>query len=149
MSGTTDVPAALRAWAKGVYPIEAGVELLVRGFDGRFAEPGNPWIQHEDAAGRWWVNFPLIVDRIGVLSGGERRYLLIAASLGAPNHSVHVDLGDVVGGMDRELTSLVLAAISHAAGTHDHRTGRVPVGVAGGSFQFMDVTAGALYPWPE
>lgn len=34
----------LRRWAKGTYTTEAATELLLRAFNGRFAEPGNPWI---------------------------------------------------------------------------------------------------------
>lgn len=34
----------LRAWAKGMYTIEAATELLIRGFGGKFSAPGNPWV---------------------------------------------------------------------------------------------------------
>lgn len=34
----------LRPWAKGLDPLVAAVEVLVRAFDGRFANPGSPWI---------------------------------------------------------------------------------------------------------
>ena len=34
--------ARLRAWAKGIYGMEAATELLIRGFDGRFADPELP-----------------------------------------------------------------------------------------------------------
>lgn len=33
----TEVYEALRHWAKGLYPLEAGVGLLIHAFDGRFA----------------------------------------------------------------------------------------------------------------
>lgn len=38
----TEVHNALHRWAKGLYPLEAGVELLVQAFDGRFARHGQP-----------------------------------------------------------------------------------------------------------
>lgn len=106
----------LRAWAKGMYTIEAGTELLLRAFDGRFARMGNPWI--EGGAIDCWVNFSAIPDHIGALSGGEQHFLMIAASLGADNEPV--DLSHSVSGLDRGLTALLLAAISHATGSHSH-----------------------------
>lgn len=39
---TTPTADALRAWAKGIYPTEAGVELLIR--SGRAVYDGAPWI---------------------------------------------------------------------------------------------------------
>jgi len=43
----------LRAWAKGIHTTAAAVELLIRGFGGRFAAPGNPWIQPREHIGHW------------------------------------------------------------------------------------------------
>ena len=82
--------AGLRSWAKGLYPLEAAVEILVRAFGGRFADPGQPWIQPCDQAGWWWLDVTTLVDdQIGHLSGGEQRVLRIVASLagGAPGRA--------------------------------------------------------------
>ena len=46
----------LRAWAKGIYSLEA-TELLIRGFGGRFADPGCPWV-HPTASGHWSTSRP-------------------------------------------------------------------------------------------
>lgn len=116
--------AGLRSWAKGLCPLEAAVELLVRAFDGRFARPGDPWIQPCDQPGWWWLDVTeLVDDQIAYLSGGEQRMLRIVASLadGEP-----VSLAENVPGLDRDLTELVFAAIAHAAGSqrtsqHPHR----------------------------
>ena len=110
--------AGLRSWAKGLYPLEAAVEILVRAFGGRFADPGQPWIQPCDQPGWWWLDVTMLVDdQIGHLSGGEQRVLRIVASLagGAP-----VSLSDNLPGLDRELTDLVLAGLAHASGSHEH-----------------------------
>src|SRR5215207_2428442 len=112
----------LRAWAKGIYTIEAATELLLRGFGGRFAAPGNPWI-HTSTTPEGpqqvssWIDFASIPEEAGALSGGERRFLMLAASLA---ENVPVVLGDVVSGLDRENLDLVLAAIAHAGGSHQH-----------------------------
>ena len=54
--------AGLRLWAKGLYPLEAAVELLARTADGRFASPGYPWIQPCDQPGWWWLDHEQITD---------------------------------------------------------------------------------------
>jgi hypothetical protein len=106
----------LRAWAKGIYGLEAATELLIRGFDGRFADPGCPWV-HPTASGHW-IDFDSIPAQINALSGGEQRFLQIAAALDDGN--VKVNLGRCLTGLDRKHVHLVLAAVSHAAGTHQH-----------------------------
>jgi len=107
----------LRAWASGSYPLEAATELLIRAFDGRFVEPGWPWM-HPTVHGHW-IDFAAIADQIGGLSGGEQRLLRIASSIGSPDATVN--LGDCLSGVDRPTLQLVLAAVAHAAGSHRHR----------------------------
>ena len=136
--------AGLRSWAKGLYPLEAAVELLVRAFDGRFARPGSPWIQPCDQPGWWWLDVTQLVDdQIGHLSGGEQRMLRIVASLagGEP-----VSLAESVPGLDPDLTELVLAAIAHAGGSHEHPD------IAFDLERALAVQNGllpSLHPWPE
>ena len=107
----------LRAWASGSYPLEAATELLIRAFDGRFVEPGWPWI-HPTTHGHW-IDFTAIPEQISGLSGGEQRLLRIASSIGATDATVN--LGDCLTGVDRPTLQLVLAAVAHAAGSHRHR----------------------------
>jgi|ThiBio_1000_plan_1041568.scaffolds.fasta_scaffold03186_6 hypothetical protein len=134
---------ALRAWAKGSYPIEAAVELLVRGFDGRFAGPGNPWIQDAGGARPWLNAAAMTDDEMAPLSGGEQRFLRIVRSLagGEP-----VRLGDDIPGLDRVRMQLLLAALAHAAGSHEHG-GAMQFDEDGRPIGFGDAP-GILYPWP-
>ena len=121
-----DTSDGLRAWARGVYPTEAAAELLIRAHGGRFADAGWPWIQEVEDL--YWIDATVLVTETGALSGGERRFLRIVGSLldsGAP-----VVLEDTLPGLDRYMLALVLAAVSHAGGSH-----RSP--------------GGALYAWPE
>lgn len=129
----------LRAWAKGTYPEEAATELLIRAFGGRFAGTGWGWMQTNEA-GAPWIDFESIPSHIGALSGGERRFLLLVASLAG---AVPVTLGDVLSGLDRDLVNLVLAAVAHAAGTHE---GVEVVHSPDGHATFS--RAATLYPWP-
>ena len=146
-----DTHAALRAWARGIYPLEAGVELLIRISDGRFAVSSQPWIQPGDDPGWWWIDVhQLTEDNFAAVSGGEARLLRIAASLlgGDP-----VVLYDAVPGLDREHVQLVLAAIAHANGSHEHSGPPVPD--PDGRYRTSDGTRmsfprlGSLYPWPD
>jgi hypothetical protein len=109
----TEIHEALRRWANGLYPLEAGVDLLIRSRDGR--QPGaavgpaqrrpRPVVDRRRTATE---------DNYGVLSGGETRLLRIAALLGRPP----VDLSENLAGLDREHIQLVLAAIVRASGGH-------------------------------
>ncbi|HOF63153.1 MAG TPA: hypothetical protein PLL54_02525 [Dermatophilaceae bacterium] len=113
-----EVVAGLRAWAAGSYPIEAGVELLVRSCRGRFTDPGWPWILPGTRAGAWFLDASVIPECSIGLSGGERRVLAVVAALidSAPLH----DLPDVLAGVDREHLGLIVAAFAHAGGSHEH-----------------------------
>lgn len=117
MTDIQDRHAQLRAWAKGNYGREAATELLIRGFDGRFADPGNPWI-HPIASGHW-IDFDSIPSLTGGLSGGEQRFLQIAAAL--DDGDTTVNLGRCLAGLDRQHVHCALAAVAHTAGTHQHQ----------------------------
>lgn len=139
---TSDVDehhAQLRAWANGVYGLEAATELLIRGFGGRFAEPGCPWI-HPTASGHW-IDFDAIPELSGALSGGEQRFLQIAAAL--DDGEVTVNLGRALSGLDRRHLHLILAAVAHAAGTHQQDQIVMRAGVI-----TVD-RPGSMYRWDE
>lgn len=129
----------LREWAKGIYTTEAGTELLLRAFGGRFAEPGWPWV-NTDEPDNPWIDFDSIPHHTGGLSGGEKRFLLLVASIGG---GAPVVLSDVLPGLDRAVMDLVLAAVAHAAGTHQ-QSDMVEAKDGSISFQRRD----SLYPWP-
>jgi len=134
-SHVADVDDNLRAWAKGLAPLEAATEMLIRG---GFASPGEPWIRtDEDSAARLWIDFGAIADNKGHLPVGEQKFVTVAASLAANSGHRKVELGKAIHGLDRRLTALVLAAVSHANGSQHDRdplTGR-----------FL----GPLFPWPR
>jgi len=139
---TTDTAAGLRAWARGSYPDQAAVEMLIRAFGGRFARAGHPWICATDDGLGYWLEGDDIPGNIGALSSGEQRFLRLVAGLcgGGP-----VDLTNVCG-LDREHAALVLAGIAHANGSHEQS---VPVfNDEHTAIMRMD-RPGSLYPWPE
>lgn len=135
---TTALDAALRAWAKGMYPLEAGVELLVRsGWAARVEQSGFvEWSENKRIA---WPKVGDFLLRAGYLSGGERRQVTIIVSfLGqdtreGPDDSalphLPVRLYEDLPGVDRRFVRLVQSAVGHAAGMHE--------------------SGGNPLPWPE
>ena len=109
----TEVHVQLRAWASGVYTVEAATELLIQAFDGRFTAPGWPWIHSTND--RTWIDFSAIPEHIGRLSRGEQGLLRIAASIG--DDGTTVNIGDSLSRLDLPRLPLVLDAVAHAAGT--------------------------------
>lgn len=108
----------LRAWAKGIHTSEAAVELLIRGFAGQFAAPGNPWIQPREHIGHL-ADVEAIPGNIGALSSGERAYLLITASIGlGGTDGPAINLSDTNPALGRDQLTLVPAGIAHANGSH-------------------------------
>lgn len=141
VSRDTVVVAGLRAWARGSYAEEAAVELLVRAFDGRFCRDGAPWIR---ATGRpdFFTLDPDQIDRFSSgLSGGERRLLAVVAAL-AGDRPLD-DVGGIVAGVDRAHLALILAALAHAGGSHQHSD---LVMTGDGSCSFVELPA--LIRWP-
>ena len=130
---------ALRTWAAGSYADTAAVELLARAFGGRFAGAGHPWIG-TDTTGRTWLDGDALRAASG-LSGGERRVLALVAAL---IDAQPVEIVDVVSGLDRQHLDLVLAALAHAGGSHEHAAVVIdPDGAAHLS------RPGSLHPWPS
>jgi hypothetical protein len=117
---TDDLTAALHACAAGLYPLEAGVALLTG--NGTFLHRDDftsRFIQHGTSSGTpmaaidWDAAITALQAGELPCSSGERRILLLAASLAA---DTPVGLGDTVTGIDDANISRLLTAIRHAAG---------------------------------
>ena len=122
-----DVESALLRAAVGDYAAEAAVLLLANSgewlprlqaaglidiaLDGDAAD-GGPW-----AAVLWGELDQALRTGAVTGSGGELRLLRVAASLA---DGQAVDLADLTAGLDRAELTLVLAALAHAAGSHEH-----------------------------
>jgi hypothetical protein len=117
---------ALRACARGIHPLEAGAGLLI--------DCGS-WLHREDFTSRFITVDTSISDGVTLLastdweaavaalhagelpaSGGERRMLLLAASIA---DGIPVSLYDTLPGIDRRNASLTVSAVAHAAGLPD------------------------------
>jgi hypothetical protein len=120
---TDDLTDALRACAAGLYPLEAGTELLISNrtflhrddFTSRFIEHG---ISISDgttpmAAIDWDAATTALRNGELPCSGGERRILQLSASLAG---GIPVDLRDAVTELDGRNTILLVNAIRQAAG---------------------------------
>lgn len=137
------IHASLRGWARGAYVDEAAVELLIRSFDGRFAVPGWPWIAPRERPGEYWLDADAINPATGRLSGGEQRVLAVVAAL-AGSQPLERSLADVMSGVDRDNQTLILAALSHAGGSHEHNDYQRHI-----DGTYTIIKAGALFSWPE
>jgi hypothetical protein len=144
-----DLETALVRGAVGDYADEAAVLLLINF--------GHWLVQLQSAGlitlvpdlegeGLWaqisWPDLePALATGLIVGSSGEVRVLRAAASIA---DGVLVDLGDLAGSLNRRALALLLAAIAHAAGSHDHHeTIYGPDGVA-----YLGGVLPALVPWP-
>ena len=120
---------ALRACARGLYPLEAGTGLLI--------DCGS-WLHRDDFASRFITTGPSISDGVTLLasidwetavtalhagelpaSGGERRMLLLAPSIagGTP-----VSLYDTLVGIDGRNATLTVRAVAQAARLPDQES---------------------------
>jgi hypothetical protein len=118
-----DLTAALRACAAGIYPLEAGVALLIS--NGTF-------LHREDFAGRFITTGTSISDGTTLMaavdwdaaitalqagelpcSGGERRVLQLSASLA---EGIPVDLRDAITSLDESNVARLVTAVFHASG---------------------------------
>jgi hypothetical protein len=125
----TELHDALRAWARGMYPLEAATELLIRT---GFARPGSPWVKTEPSGGsdpdQAWIDFAEIPEHVGRLSSGEYRVVMFAASLSGAQDTPSVRIGDLVS-VDEDWLTLLTAAVAHAGGRR-HAWDQVPAGAA-------------------
>jgi hypothetical protein len=120
---TDDLTAALRACATGIYPLEAGVALLIgngtflwrEDFTSRFIETGTSISDGTTlmAAIDWDAAITALNTGDLPCSGGERRILLLSASLAG---GIPIELRDTVTGLDDRNTALLVPAIRHATG---------------------------------
>lgn len=145
-----DVENALLRAALGDYSDEAAVLLLIT--SGHWL----PQLQYAglitldgdvEGEGQWahinWSDLDGAL-RIGTITGriSDHQVLRAAASI-ADGHPL--DLGDLATGLDRHALTLVLAAIAHAAGSHEPRSsGRAPDGVPHPGDGLPP-----LVPWPQ
>lgn len=146
-----DLENALLRAAVGDYAAEAAVLLLANSghwlpqlqaagliaiaLDGDAAD-GGPW-----AAVQWGELDSALRRETVTGTGGQLRVLRAAASLA---DGQAVDLADLTAGLDRDELTLLLAAVSHAAGSHeDHVVVRDAEGVP-----HVGALLGPVVAWP-
>jgi hypothetical protein len=120
MTSPSELAAAPRAHARGLYRDEAAAEPLIArswlrrpDFASQFitVHPGIPDGQPMAA-----INWDAAVAALGAgmpASGGEQRMLRITASMGG---GIPVDLRDTLTGIDDQNVQLLLRAVRHASG---------------------------------
>jgi hypothetical protein len=122
-SAFPSLPAALRACAAGIYPLEAGVGLLIshgswlgrEDFQDQFVHTG---ISITDGVTNmaeidWQAAISALDARHLPCSSGEERMLRLAASIAG---GIPVSLRDTLTGIDHRNIELVITAVLHAWG---------------------------------
>ena len=122
-NGGPALHVALRACARGIYPLEAGTDLLIghatfldrEDFRDRFVHLGTSITDGITAMADidWPAAIGALDDRNLPCSGGEERMLRLAASLA---DGIPVSLRDALTGIDNRNIGLVITAILHAWG---------------------------------
>ena len=114
---------SLRACARGIYPDEAAIEMLIG--HGTFldrddftrhittSEHGRPGGEAAHAAIDWTAATTALDAGTLPCSGGERRIFRLAASLAA---GLPVNLRDALTGLDEHNLTLAIRAFMHASG---------------------------------
>ena len=160
-----DLTGLLRANAKGSHPSVAAVELLIRsdvwlhrqGFRAACVKTDGPSTDYPYRPPSAYLDWNAVgaaltaydagegPEWLGVCSSGERVLIQIA-------HDIAVGPMSNVGSLDRGNVALVLAAVSHAAGSHENEhADHVYVPNADGVVQRVPATqenSGPLFPWP-
>jgi hypothetical protein len=163
----TELVDGLRAGAAGSYPVEAATELLIRHWRW-LARPeflraclraldGDPEL-------RLAVDWSTVEMHVTTADAppSERAVAVIAAQLGQrpdqtaspprPTSSLGLPLGFLLTCLERRDVDMVLAAISHSAGTQDH-VEHVGEPNATGEWRPTSTSPrlrlGPLHPWPE
>jgi hypothetical protein len=125
MNTPAPLHTALRVHARGLYPAEAGVELLISHgaflprshFRDRFVHLGTSITDGTTPMAT--IDWPAAVTSLNTgdlpCSGGEQRMLRIAASLA---DGIPVDLRDALTGLDHHNIQRVVTAVLHASGEH-------------------------------
>jgi len=125
----TAIIAALRAHAAGLYPEEAGTELLI-GHGGILPRDDFASFVHTGTSISDGTTLMASIDwdaavtalHVGELpcSGGERRVLELSASLAG---GIPVDLRDAVTGLDDGNIARLVTAVLHASGKRPENSG--------------------------
>lgn len=105
------VPHGLRSWAAGSLADEAAVGLLLRVFEGRFAERDCAWVRRCARPGWYWLDGDALASGRHALSVEERAVLGVVAGLvGAP-----VDPVSCLDWLEGHLLCLAEAAVAQAS----------------------------------
>ncbi len=125
-----DLTTALRACAAGLYPLEAGVALLAGNgtflrrddFTSRFITTGTSISDGTTlmAAIDWDAAISALHAGELPCSGGERRVLMLSASLAG---GIPFDLRDAITSLDDNNIARLVTAVLHASGKRPEKSG--------------------------
>jgi hypothetical protein len=104
-------------------------------------------VEAEPVGGQLWARIEWAEFDAALTEGrlrGTQEELAVLQVAGSLADGRPVYLADVAVALDRRMLGLVLAALAHAAGSHDHRAA-----APAGHGPDADVRLGPLVAWPE
>ncbi len=110
--GPATLADKLNIYAFGTPNLEAASHILTHSVRGRLLDALQLVWEDDEAAE---IDWPATLDASTGLSGGERRLLALAASLGSGHP---VDLANALTGLDAWHAQVVVDAIAHTTGIH-------------------------------
>ena len=65
------------------------VEILAQSFDGRYLQPGAPWVRPCGRPGWYWLDADALASHAETLTGKDRQVLTLAAALASGDPCIH------------------------------------------------------------
>jgi hypothetical protein len=123
--------AALRAWAKGLYTAEGGVELLIAHSNwlhrpAFLAACCGPCDRCPGVESMWWVDWDKVAAFEAPCSSSEDAIRLIAAELAGV--ATGRPLAELLTSLDVRNLALVLDAVAHVGGWHERTATHIVTG---------------------
>lgn len=113
MRPANEIHEALRAYARDCPVTRAGVEILIRAFEGKYATEMYVRVSRSGEQTIAWVEPSVLVRRTRIAPSGEQLTIdLVEALLG---HS-EVNIAAVMEGVDDETRDIILAALAFIGG---------------------------------
>lgn len=112
----TTLAQRIRNSLEGTYPSEAAAIVITEAVNHTLPTKIGPAIDDDPDRDRAWIDWDLAVELSGPFSSGERRLIVLAASLATGSHLINAS--DTFSGLDDVNAHIVLDAIAHSLQLH-------------------------------
>ena len=113
---TTSLAQRIRNSLEGSYPTEAAAIVIAEAVSHTLLDKIRPAIDDDPDRERAWIDWDHAVEISSPFSSGERRLIVLAASLATGTHLINAN--DTFSGLDDTNARIVLDAIAHSLQVH-------------------------------